>query len=105
MWASHGKYCPSRLEDTLSAARSHWKPAHPPEARVAAVECALAAVGAGLWLFRRAGSRERLLPEEVALGAAWVFVVGGLVWLEAYLTGSTLLGFGEPWTQAEFVVG
>lgn len=59
---------------------------------------AVAAVAAGLRLLRRAAARTERLPEEVALGAAWVFVVGGLVWLEAWLSGATLLGFGEPWT-------
>ena len=34
----------------------------------------------------------------VALAVAWVFAVGSLAWLEAYLSGSTLLGFGPPWT-------
>ncbi len=39
-----------------------------------------------------------LLPEEVALAVAWVFVVGSLVWLFAFVRGSSLLGFREPWT-------
>lgn len=59
---------------------------------------ALLAVGVGLRLLQRAAARTERLPEELALGAAWVFVVGGLVWLEAYISGATLLGFGEPWT-------
>ena len=59
---------------------------------------ALIAVAAGVVLLRRAAARTRLLPEELALGAAWAFVVGGLLWLEAYLSGVSLLGFGEPWT-------
>lgn len=58
----------------------------------------LAAVVAGAILLRRALGRTRVLPEEVALAAAWVFIVGSLVWLAVYLNGSTLLGFGEPWT-------
>jgi YndJ-like protein len=36
--------------------------------------------------------------EEVALATSWIFLVGGLVWLVVYVNGSTLLGFGEPWT-------
>ncbi|MEM8559267.1 MAG: YndJ family transporter [Bacteroidota bacterium] len=56
------------------------------------------AIGIGSTLLIRSWKRTRLLPEEVALAVAWVFVVGGLVWLEAYLKGSTLLGFGPPWT-------
>lgn len=46
----------------------------------------------------RALARRELLPEEVALAVAWVFVVGSLVWLGVFLSGSTLLGFGVPWT-------
>jgi hypothetical protein len=52
----------------------------------------------GVVLLRRAYARTELLPEEVALAAAWVFVVGSLVWFEAFLSGKTLLGFGAPWT-------
>jgi hypothetical protein len=52
----------------------------------------------GLRLLRTAFRREKLLPEEVALAAAWVFVGGGLVWLSAYLRGEMLLGFTAPWT-------
>ena len=58
----------------------------------------LLAVATGVFLLRRAFARVELLPEEVALAAAWVFVVGSLVWLEAFLSGKTLLGFGVPWT-------
>jgi hypothetical protein len=58
----------------------------------------LLAVATGVFLLRRAFARAELLPEEVALAAAWVFVVGSLVWLEAFLSGRTLLGFGAPWT-------
>jgi hypothetical protein len=58
----------------------------------------LLAITVGSVLLRRAFTRPELLPEEVALAAAWVFVVGSLVWLGAYLSGSTLLGFGAPWT-------
>lgn len=59
---------------------------------------ALLAIAAGCVLLRRAFAREKLLPEEVAFAAAWVFVVGSLVWLGVFLCGSTLLGFGAPWT-------
>jgi hypothetical protein len=59
---------------------------------------ALFAVAAGCALLLRAFARPRLLPEEFALAAAWIFVVGSLVWLRAGLAGSTLLGFGSPWT-------
>lgn len=58
----------------------------------------LVAVVIGWLLLRRAYARTRLLPEEFALAGAWIFVVGGLVWLEAFINGHTLLGFGEPWT-------
>ena len=58
----------------------------------------LLAVGMGCSSLRRAFARAELLPEEVALAVAWVFVVGSLVWLRAFLSGSTLLGFGAPWT-------
>lgn len=58
----------------------------------------LLAVAIGCMLLRRAFARAELLPEEVALALAWVFVVGSLVWLNVFLSGSTLLGFGAPWT-------
>lgn len=58
----------------------------------------LLAVFVGCHLLRRAFARQELLPEEVALAAAWVFIVGSFVWLGVYLNGSTLLGFGAPWT-------
>ena len=58
----------------------------------------LLAIAIGSLLLRRAFAREKLLPEEVALAVAWVFAVGSLVWLEAFLSGSTLLGFSAPWT-------
>ncbi len=58
----------------------------------------LSAITVGSILLRRAFAREKLLPEEFALAAAWVFVVGSMVWLGAYLNGSTLLGFASPWT-------
>ena len=58
----------------------------------------LLAIGAGCALLRRAIARPEFLPEEFALAAAWAFAVGSLVWLAAFLDGSTLLGFGAPWT-------
>lgn len=58
----------------------------------------LFAVAFGCVLLRRAFAREKLLPEEIALAAAWVYVVGSLVWLGVFLSGSTLLGFGAPWS-------
>lgn len=63
--------------------------------------CALPAVAAvvvGSVLLRRAFARDKLLPEEVALAAAWVFLVGSFVWLGAFLSNSSLLGFVTPWT-------
>lgn len=58
----------------------------------------LVAVTAGCILLRRALKRQERLPEEIALAAAWAFVVGSLVWLGVFLGDSTLLGFGAPWT-------
>ena len=58
----------------------------------------LLAITVGCGLLKRAFARPELLPEEIALAAAWIFVVGSLVWLGAFLSGSTLLGFGSPWT-------
>ncbi|RME22901.1 MAG: hypothetical protein D6798_14675 [Deltaproteobacteria bacterium] len=49
-------------------------------------------------LFRRAVRRPRLLPEELALAAAFLAVPVGAVWLWAWGTDRTLLGFGAPWT-------
>ena len=56
------------------------------------------AIAMGSILLRKAFTRPVILPEEIALAAAWVFVVGSLVWLGAFMSESTLLGFGEPWT-------
>jgi hypothetical protein len=56
------------------------------------------AVLVGTVLLKRALSQPKLVPEQFALAFAWVFVVGSLVWLGVFLSGSTLLGFGEPWT-------
>lgn len=58
----------------------------------------LLAIAAGCHLLRRAFARRELLPEEMAFAAAWIFVVGSLVWLGVFLSGSSLLGFGAPWT-------
>jgi hypothetical protein len=58
----------------------------------------LLAVGMGSVLLRRAFSRTELLTEELALAGAWVFVVASLVWLKAFLSDETLLGFSAPWT-------
>lgn len=59
---------------------------------------AVLAIAMGSILLRKAFARPKILPEEIALAAAWVFVVGSLVWLGVFLSGSTLLGFGAPWT-------
>ncbi|WP_309398290.1 YndJ family transporter [Cerasicoccus maritimus] len=56
------------------------------------------AIGAGALLLRRAILLPARLPEEFALAGAWVFVVGSLFWLGVFLSGSTFLGFGAPWT-------
>lgn len=58
----------------------------------------LFAVGMGSVLLKRACMRPKLLPEELALAVAWVFMVGSLVWLGAYLGDYKLLGFGAPWS-------
>jgi hypothetical protein len=58
----------------------------------------LFAIATGCVLLKRAYARPKLLPEEIALAAAWIFVVGSLVWLGVFLSDSTLLGFGSPWT-------
>jgi hypothetical protein len=59
---------------------------------------ALLAILVGSALLRRAFARQERLPEEFAFAAAWVFIVGALVWLGVFLRGSSLLGFGAPWT-------
>lgn len=58
----------------------------------------LVAIAVGCLLLRRAFVRQELLPEEISLAAAWIFMVGSLVWLGVFLSGSTLLGFAAPWT-------
>lgn len=58
----------------------------------------LLAITVGCVLLRRAFAREDVLPEEIALAVAWVFIVASLVWLSVFLSGRTLLGFGAPWT-------
>ena len=57
----------------------------------------LVAITVGCILLKRAFGRPELLPEEIALAAAWVFMVGSLVWLGVFLSDSTLFGFGAPW--------
>lgn len=71
-----------------------------PSATVIAILAApfLFAIAVGGVLLKRACARPQRLPEEFALAAAWVFLVGSLVWLAAFLSGSTLLGFDAPWT-------
>lgn len=59
---------------------------------------ALLVMVVGCVLLRRALAKPGFLLEEYGLAVAWVFVVGSLVWLSAFLSGSTLLGFGAPWT-------
>lgn len=56
------------------------------------------AIAIGSILLKKAVTRPVILPEEIALAAAWVFVVGSLVWLGVFLSGSSLLGFEAPWT-------
>lgn len=56
------------------------------------------AIATGCLLLRRAFSLTNLLPEELAFAGAWIFLVGSLIWLGVFLTDSTLLGFGAPWT-------
>lgn len=58
----------------------------------------LAAVIVGVTRLRRAFERQELLPEEVALGAAWFFLVGSFIWLVPFLSNSRFLGFGAPLT-------
>lgn len=58
---------------------------------------ALIAVAVGCVLLRRAFAHVECLPEEMALAVAWVFMVGSIVWLGVFLSGSSLLGFGAPW--------
>ena len=58
----------------------------------------LLAIAVGCALLKRAYARPKVLPEEFALAAAWIFVVGSLVWLGVFLSGSSLLGFSAPWT-------
>lgn len=58
----------------------------------------LLSIAVGCSLLKRAFARPKLLPEELALASAWIFVVGSLVWLGAFLSDSSLLGFVAPWT-------
>jgi hypothetical protein len=59
---------------------------------------ALLGIVLGCILLKRAFESPNLLPEEIALAVAYVFLVGSLVWLGAFLSRSTILGFGSPWT-------
>jgi hypothetical protein len=68
---------------------------------------ALLAIAAGIVFLKRARARDGFLPEEFAFAAAWVFIVGSLVWLAAFLAGSGVLGFSGPWallTAAHFAI-
>lgn len=58
----------------------------------------LVAIFLGSVLLKRALSLPKRVPEELALALAWVYIVGSLVWLGVFLSGSTLLGFDAPWT-------
>lgn len=58
----------------------------------------LLAIAAGCILLKQAVAQPEFLPEEFALAVAWGFIVGSLVWLGVFLNGSSLLGFGSPWT-------
>lgn len=58
----------------------------------------LGAIGAGLAMLREAARRPVLVLEDVMMAAAWVYPVGAAFWLEAWLTDSSRLGFGTPWT-------
>lgn len=64
------------------------------------VPLALAAASffAGARLLRAALARPVLLLEELALVLACAYPVGAAAWLWAWLEGTTLLGFGAPWT-------
>jgi len=62
-----------------------------------ALPCIAALVLGGRQLLR-ALRRPQILPEELALAGAWVFAVGGLLWLGVHLRGASLLGFTAPWT-------
>lgn len=59
----------------------------------------------GVRALPRALSRPRLHASEVGLAAAWIWAVGGGVWLTVYASGGALLGFGDLWallTAAHF---
>ncbi|MBV1859515.1 MAG: YndJ family protein [Nannocystaceae bacterium] len=58
----------------------------------------LVTVRAGWVQLRRTARRSALLPEDLMLTLAWVFPLGAAVWLEAWLSNSSRLGFGSPWT-------
>ncbi len=46
----------------------------------------------------RALRRSVLALEDLMLALAWVFPMGAAFWIEAWLTDSSRLGFGAPWT-------
>jgi len=56
------------------------------------------AIVVGALLFRRALLRPMILLEELALAFSWSYVVGGALWLRAWVTESSFLGFVSPWT-------
>lgn len=63
------------------------------------------AVVLGLRALPRALSRPALQASEVGLAAAWIWAVGGGVWLLVSASGGTLRGFGGTWallTAAHF---
>lgn len=68
---------------------------------------AVVSTGVGLGLLRAALRRPILAFEDLALAMAWIFPIGAAVWFAAYLSGTSLLGFGAPWTwltAAHFLV-
>lgn len=58
----------------------------------------VAAGAAGFLLLREAARRPQPAAEDIMQALAWAYPIGAAVWLEAWLTGSSLLGFGAPWT-------
>lgn len=58
----------------------------------------LGAVVAGMAMVREAARRPHLALEDLMMAFAWVYPVGAAFWLEAWLTDSSRLGFGAPWT-------
>ncbi len=58
----------------------------------------LGAVVAGVVMVREAARRPQLALQDLMMAFAWVYPVGAAFWLEAWLTDSSRLGFGAPWT-------